>query len=99
MTVTRALVIALKNTFTTTVLFFINSIAIAAIGDKPIAYINTKPVEVAELKREMLHYRSAVYSEYATKFDLSKINDFWNANLGGKKPIDSLRYRALKALI
>lgn len=98
MTVMRDLVIDLKSILTTTALVFINSIAIATISDKPVAHINIQPVEVAELKREMLRYRSAIYSEYAAKFDLSKINDFWNANLGGKKPIDSLRCRALKAL-
>lgn len=88
-----------KNMLIIVVLICINFIVTAAVIAKPIAYINKQPVEAAELRREMLRYRSTIYSEYAAKFDLSKINNFWNANLGGNKPIDSLRNKALKALV
>ena len=99
MTVILNFINASKNILTIVVMVCINSIAMAMVMEKPVAYINNQPVDAAELKREMLRHRSAIYNEYAAKFNLFKISDFWNANLGGKRPIDSLRYRALKALI
>ena len=46
----------------------------------------------------MLRYRSVIYSEYAADFNLAEVKDFWNTDFKGKKPVDSLRNRALKAL-
>lgn len=67
--------------------------------DTTVAYINGQSVEIAELRREMLRHRSNVYSGYAKIFDLSQVHNFWYADLEGTKPMDSLRNRALKALV
>lgn len=89
----------LKNIILVIILLLcINTLSIAS-NKKIVAYIYKQPVEEAELKREMLRHRAAIYSEYAARFNLSDIRDFWNSTIGGEKPIDLLRDRALKTLI
>ncbi|MFD1628759.1 hypothetical protein [Pseudopedobacter beijingensis] len=89
----------LKNITTITLLIFTAFVSTArATTPKPVAYINNQPIEAAELKREMLRYRSVIYSEYAATYNLAEVKDFWNKEFKGIKPIDLLRNRALKAL-
>jgi len=73
----------------------------AAITDslQVAAYINKQPVEAGEFHREMLRYRAEIYSQFAKNHQSSGIGNFWNTAFNGVKPIDSLRGRALKALI
>ncbi|TZF84680.1 hypothetical protein FW774_06775 [Pedobacter sp. BS3] len=77
------------------------NISYAAVTDslQVAAYINKQPVAAKEFRREMLRYRAEIYGQFAKTHQSSEAGNFWNTAFNGVKPIDSLRSRALKALI